>query len=93
MTKIYDRTDPARTETAGGSGLSKLVLHVPTEDAVLLSRAADGLRDPERRAWLRALLEGGSHNEASSLEAHLEAAPLDGVDLSRSSDRGRDMLC
>ena len=73
-------------------GLVRVEVQVRKEDAQLLRRVAGALVDPEHAAEARALLrERFASREAKGLKALLAAAPLDGIDLDRSSDTGREV--
>jgi hypothetical protein len=70
-------------------GLVRVEVQVRKEDAPLLRIVAGALADPARADETRAALRqrfGGR-----SLKALLVAAPLDGIELDRSSDPGRDV--
>ncbi|NVO17693.1 MAG: hypothetical protein HXX10_27020 [Rhodoplanes sp.] len=73
-------------------GIVRVELQVRKEDATLLRKVARALADPSRATETRALLHqrfGAPDGEA--LKALLAAAPLDGLDLSRERDLGRDI--
>ena len=73
-------------------GLVRVEVQVRKEDAPLLRIVAGALADPVRADETRALLRqrfGGP--EGKSLKALLVAAPLDGIELDRSSDPGREV--
>lgn len=73
-------------------GLVRVEVNVRKEDASLVRRVASALSDPARRAQARVLLRQRfvepSH---ASLKALLASAPLDGIDLDRSRDLGREV--
>lgn len=73
-------------------GFVRVEVNVRKEDASLVRRVASALSDPARQAEARALLRQRfvelSH---ASLKALLASAPLDGIDLERSPDPGRDV--
>jgi hypothetical protein len=67
-------------------------VQVRKDDAALVRRVAEALSDPVRSADARALLrERFGVGEARGLKALLAAAPLDGIDLTRERDLGRDV--
>lgn len=73
-------------------GFVRVELQVRKEDAGLLREVASALGDPAREAETRALLReriGPAH--PGGLKALLEAAPLEGIELERSRDTGRDV--
>jgi hypothetical protein len=73
-------------------GLVRVEVQVRKEDAQLLRNVAGALADPEHAAEARALLrERFASREAKGLKALLAAAPLDGIDLDRSGDTGREV--
>jgi hypothetical protein len=74
------------------SGIVRLEVKVRKDDAPLVRNVAHALTDPERAADARALLrERFGEPRAKGLKALLEAAPLEGVDLTRERDPGRDI--
>jgi hypothetical protein len=73
-------------------GIVRVEVHVRKDDAALVRGVAQALSDPAREAETRALLRerfGGAN--AKGLKALLAAAPLDGIDLTRERDLGRDI--
>jgi len=80
--------------TGGGQkrrGVVRLEVHVRKEDASLVRSGVTALSDPSRESETRAMLRerfGGS--KAAGLEALLLSAPLEGIDLGRQHDFGRD---
>jgi len=73
-------------------GVIRLEVNVRKDDAALVRGVVQALGDPEREAEARALLRErfGAGNPAG-LKAMLAAAPLEGVDLTRERDTGRDV--
>lgn len=73
-------------------GVVRLEVHVRKDDAALVRGVVDALADPEREAEARALLrERFGTGRATGLKALLAAAPLEGIDLTRERDFGRDV--
>ena len=73
-------------------GMARLELNVRNDDAALVRDVVRALSSPEREQEARALLRqhfGGG--QAIGLKALLAAAPLEGIDLSRAHDFGRDV--
>jgi hypothetical protein len=73
-------------------GVLRLEVHVRKEDASLVRSVVTALSDPSRESETRAMLRerfGGS--KAAGLKALLVSAPLEGIDLSRQRDFGRDV--
>ncbi|MFO1125358.1 MAG: hypothetical protein U1E25_08835 [Methylocystis sp.] len=73
-------------------GLVRVEVQARKEDVALVRGVAAALADPARQAETRALLrEVVAPPSPGSLKALLAAAPLEGVDLGRSRDAGRDV--
>lgn len=73
-------------------GVVRLEVHVRKEDAPLVRGVAKALADPRRETEARILLrEHFGEARANGIKALLAAAPLEGIDLSRDSDFGRDV--
>lgn len=72
-------------------GLRRVEVQVRDEDAALIRAVASALADPARADAARAALRGGVLAKGRDLKALLEAAPLEGLDLERSRDSGRDI--
>ncbi len=73
-------------------GLTRMEVRVRKTDASLVREVVEALSDPERQHETRALLrERFAANRPKGLKALLAAAPLEGVDLSRDEDYGRDV--
>jgi hypothetical protein len=73
-------------------GFVRLEVQVRREDAPLLRSIAGALADPARAVDARALLrERFASRKTKSPKALLADAPLDGIDLDRSDDRGREV--
>ncbi len=72
-------------------GFVRVEVQVRREDAGLVRDVASALGDPSREAETRAILrERVSQVRAGGLKALLAAAPLDGIDLDRPRDFGRE---
>jgi hypothetical protein len=73
-------------------GFVRVEVSVLKEDAFLVRRVALSLADPSYRVAARKRLrEGFAEPPKASLKALLASAPLDGIDLDRSRDLGRDV--
>ena len=70
----------------------RVEISVRKEDAPLVRRMAAALTDPSRRADARALLRQRFSVPAKlSLKELLASAPLEGINLDRARDLGRDV--
>lgn len=73
-------------------GIVRVEVQVRREDAALVRSIANALIDPRRETDVRALLrQRFAEPRAPDLKAILAAAPLDGIDLERSRETGRDV--
>ena len=73
-------------------GLVRVEVNVRKEDASLVRRIASALSDPSRQVEARMLLrQRFAEPPKVSLKALLASAPLDGIDLDRTLDLGRDV--
>jgi hypothetical protein len=73
-------------------GLVRIELRAPAQDAALLREIAAALADPERAARTRIVLgELFAVHRARGFKELLAAAPLEGIDLERNRDTGRDV--
>lgn len=71
-------------------GWVRCEVKVPREDASLIREVAAVLSDPKRDATARALLRAHfGDSSPPNLKALLAAAPLEGIDIERSTDPGR----
>jgi len=69
----------------------RLEIQVRKEDAALVRDVATALGDPERETETRAVLrERIATPRHGGLKALLTSAPLEGIDLERPRDFGRD---
>ena len=74
-------------------GVVRVEVHVRKDDAALVRGIAQALSDPAREAEARSLLrERFGAAKAKGLKALLAAAPLEGIDLTRERDLGRDVV-
>lgn len=73
-------------------GVVRVEVHVRKDDAALVRDVAQALSDPAREAEARAMLrERFGAAKAKGLKALLAGAPLEGIDLTRERDLGRDV--
>ncbi len=73
-------------------GFVRIEVNIRKEDASLVRRVASALSDPSRQAEARLLLRQRFVEPPKvSLKALLASAPLDGINLERSRDLGRDI--
>jgi hypothetical protein len=73
-------------------GVVRLEVRVRKDDAALVRGVVKALDDPERGTEARALLrERFGTGKTKGLKALLAAAPLEGIDLGRVRDLGRDV--
>jgi len=73
-------------------GMARLEVNVRRDDAALVRNVVRALSSPEQEQRARDLLRqhfGSGHREG--LKALLAAAPLEGIDLGRERDFGRDL--
>ena len=73
-------------------GMARLEVSVRKDDATLVRNVVRALASPEQEQMARALLrEHFGSGPAEGLKSLLAAAPLEGIDLSRRRDLGRDV--
>ena len=73
-------------------GFVRIEVNVRKEDAGLVRQVAAALSDPTRQTAARILLRQRFVEPTKlSLKALLASAPLEGVELDRSPDRGREV--
>jgi len=73
-------------------GFVRVEVNVRREDASLVRQVAAVLSDPARQVAARALLRHRFVDPPKvSLKALLASAPLEGIDLGRDRDLGRDV--
>lgn len=71
-------------------GVVRVEVHVRRDDAVLVRGIVKALADPEREREVRAMLLERLGAGGTSLKQLLAAAPLEGIELERERDMGRD---
>jgi hypothetical protein len=92
MSKAQRRTLSAYRRRLKQRGVVRVEVHVRKDDAPLVRGIVKALGDPERETEARALLrERFGTGKAKGLKALLAAAPLEGIDLRRERDLGRDV--
>jgi len=73
-------------------GLVRVEVSVRKEDASLVRSVASALSDPARQNETRRILrQRFAAPRSVSLKALLASAPLEGIELDRSRDTGRDV--
>jgi len=73
-------------------GIVRLEVRVRKDDAVLVRNVVNALDDPVQASDARALLrERFGTGKTSGLKALLAAAPLEGIDIDRDRDFGREL--
>lgn len=73
-------------------GMARVEVNVRKDDATLVRNVVRALSNPEQEQRARALLrEYFGSRQTEGLKALLAAAPLEGIDLSRTPDFGRDV--
>ena len=73
-------------------GIVRLEVQVRKDDALLVKGVVSALSDPGRESEARALLrERFGAGKAKGLKALLASAPLEGIELERDRDFGRDV--
>ena len=74
------------------AGFVRVEISIRKEDAPLVRQVAAALTDPTRQADARALLRQRFPTSAKlSLKELLATAPLEGIELDRARDLGRDV--
>jgi hypothetical protein len=74
------------------AGFMRVEISIRKEDVPLVRQMAAALTDPNRQADARALLrQRFSAPSKLSLKELLASAPLEGIDLDRARDLGRDV--
>ena len=73
-------------------GMVRVEIHVREEDANLVRSVARALGDPQKAAETRSILRARFTTPTKpGLKALLASAPLEGVDLRRPHDMGREI--
>jgi len=73
-------------------GIARLEVRVRKDDVALLRSVVEALADPDREAETRALLRDRfGARRRRGLKELLAAAPLEGIELVRDRDLGRDV--
>lgn len=91
MSKVKSPVAAFRDRQAN-EGFVRVEVKVRKADAVLVRQVAAALSDPARQADARAVLQQRfSEKPRRSLKALLASAPLDGIDLERDGNTGRDV--
>ena len=73
-------------------GIARVEVRVPKEDAALLRQLAKVLSDPARAPRMRSTLRQDlRHGSRMAFKDFLAQAPLEGIDLERDRDTGRDI--
>jgi hypothetical protein len=92
MSSAQKKTLSAYRRRRKRRGVMRLEVHVRKDDASLIRGVAKALSDPARATEARALLrERFGAIQAKGLKELLRAAPVEGIDLSRERDLGRDL--
>jgi len=93
MSSAQKKTLSAYRRRQKRRGVMRLEVHVRKDDASLIRGVAKALSDPARATEARALLrERFGAIQAKGLKELLAAAPLEGIDLTRERDLGRDVV-
>jgi len=73
-------------------GVARLEVRVHKDDVALVRSVVEALADPDRGAETRALLRDRfGARRSRGLKALLAAAPLEGIEILRDRDVGRDV--
>ncbi|MGD1213249.1 MAG: hypothetical protein ABR973_18210 [Candidatus Acidiferrales bacterium] len=92
MSSAQKKTLSAYRRRQKRRGVMRLEVHVRKDDVSLIRGVAKALSDPARATEARALLrERFGAIQAKGLKELLAAAPLEGIDLTRERDLGRDV--
>jgi hypothetical protein len=91
MTSSVKSSIARRRARMARRGFVRVEVNVSKDDATLVRHVAAALSDPARQDAARTLLrQRFSEPPKMSLKALLAAAPLEGIDLDRNPDLGRD---
>ncbi len=95
---VVDISEPAKTSIAhhrarmARRGFVRVEVSVSKDDAGLVRQVAAALADPARQDAARLLLlQSFAQSGTMSLKTLLASAPLEGIDLDRAADLGRDV--
>ena len=92
MSSAQKKTLSAYRRRQKRRGVMRLEVHVRKDDVSLIRGVAKALSDPARATEARALLrERFGAIQAKGLKELLAAAPLEGIDLTRERDLGRNV--
>jgi hypothetical protein len=91
MTAAQKKALAAHRRRQKRRGFTRLEIKVRKADAALIRGVARALADPARETRARAALRREFGGGAMGLKALLVAAPLEGIDLARERDLGRDV--
>ena len=72
-------------------GLTRVEVTVNRKDADLVRDVAKALRDPKEAPAARALIQNHFGSSTPDFKEYLASAPLEGIDLTRPLDFGRDV--
>ena len=72
-------------------GIARIEVRVRKDDVALVRGVVAALSDPERETETRAMLRRRFAAKPAGLKALLAEAPLEGVELDRPFDTGRDV--
>ena len=72
-------------------GMARLEVSVRKDDVMLVRNVVRALSRPDQEQTARALLRQHFGRHAEGLKGLLAAAPLEGINLSRGRDFGRDV--
>jgi hypothetical protein len=73
-------------------GIARVEVRIRKDDVALLRSVVAALADPDRGEETRSLLRDRfGARRAEGLKALLAAAPLEGIEIVRDRDRGRDV--
>ena len=92
MTTDQRKSAAAYRDHLTREGMVRVEVHVREGDAPLIRGAAKALCDPELEGEARVVLrEHFAAGPAKGFKRLLASAPLEGIDLSRDHDAGRDI--
>lgn len=72
-------------------GLARVEVTVRKQDVPLIREVAKALGDPEQARALRSLMRARTEFRSMGLKELLASAPLEGIDLTRPLDYGREI--